>query len=165
MHFFPPNMDHEFLPVRRLNCLDTKGPFFVINHMALMKQLPLPKKGMPKEEVLSLLRSFKAGDSDWHQGRLFGLVYYAGQEVEALAKEAYAAYMFENALSPFDFPSLLKMETEVISMVGMLFGGDEETVGAMTSGGTESILMAVKAARDWARANRPGIKIPDWSPP
>ena len=78
-----------------------------------------------------------------------------------MAKEAYAAYMFENALSPFDFPSLLKMETEFISMVGMLFGGDEETVGAMTSGGTESILMAVKAARDWARANRPGVKIPE----
>lgn len=126
-----------------------------------MKQVPLPKKGMPKEEVLSLLRSFKAGDSDWHQGRLFGLVYYAGREVEELAKEAYAAYMFENALSPFDFPSLLKMETEFISMAGMLFGGDEETVGAMTSGGTESILMAVKAARDWARENRPGVKIPE----
>ena len=126
-----------------------------------MKQIPLPKKGMPKEEVLSLLRSFKAGDSDWHKGRLFGLVYYAEQEVEELAKEAYAAYMFENALSPFDFPSLLKMETEFISMAGMLFGGDEETVGAMTSGGTESILMAVKAARDWARANRSGVKIPE----
>lgn len=46
-------------------------------------------------------------------------------------------------------------------MVGMLLGGDEETVGAMTSGGTESILMAVKAARDWARANRPGVKVPE----
>lgn len=129
--------------------------------MALMKQIPLPKKGMPQEEVLSLIRSFKAGDSDWHRGRLFGLVYYAGQEVEELAKEAYAAYMFENALSPFDFPSLLKMETEFISMVGMLLGGNEETAGAMTSGGTESILMAVKAARDWARTNRPGVKIPE----
>jgi len=108
--------------------------------MAPMKAIPLPKKGMPKKDVLSLLRSLKAGDSDWHQGRLFGLVYFAGQEVEALAKEAYAAYLFENALSPFDFPSLLKMETEFISMVGTLLGGDEETVGAMTSGGTESIL-------------------------
>lgn len=129
--------------------------------MAPMKQIPLPQRGMPKEAVLSLLRSFKADDSDWHQGRLFGLVYYAGEEVEELAREAYAAYLFENALSPFDFPSLLKMETEFISMAGSLFGGDEETVGAMTSGGTESILMAVKAARDWARANRPGIGTPE----
>jgi sphinganine-1-phosphate aldolase len=129
--------------------------------MAPIKAIPLPKKGMPKEEVLSLLRSFKSGDSDWHQGRLFGLIYYAGQEVEELAKAAYAAYQFENALSPFDFPSLLKMETEFISMVGTLLGGDDQTVGAITSGGTESILMAVKAARDWARTNRPGIKHPE----
>ncbi|MBM4314057.1 MAG: aspartate aminotransferase family protein [Deltaproteobacteria bacterium] len=129
--------------------------------MAPTKAIPLPKKGMTKEEVLSLLRSLKAGDADWHQGRLFGLIYYAGPEVEELAKAAYAAYQFENALSPFDFPSLLKMETEFISMAGTLLGGDEATVGAMTSGGTESILMAVKAARDWARTNRPGIIHPE----
>lgn len=43
-------------PIRRLNCLDTKASLFVINDMAPMKQIPLPKKGMPKEEVLSPLR-------------------------------------------------------------------------------------------------------------
>ncbi len=116
---------------------------------------------MAKEEVLSLLHSLKSGDSDWHEGRMFGLIYYAGRDVEEMAKEAYGTYMFENALSPFDFPSLLKMETEFISMVSTLFSGDEETVGSMTSGGTESILIAVKAARDWARANRPGIQTPE----
>jgi sphinganine-1-phosphate aldolase len=126
-----------------------------------MKPIPFPQQGMPKEDVLSLLRSFKSGDSDWHEGRLFGLIYYAGQEVEEMAREAYASCMFENALSPLDFPSLLKMETEFVSMIGTLFGGDEETAGSMTSGGTESILMAVKAARDWAKANRPGVKCPE----
>ena len=55
------------------------------------KQLSLPKKGKSKEEVLSLLRSFKAGDSDWHDGHLFGLVYYAGKEVEDMAREAYSS--------------------------------------------------------------------------
>jgi sphinganine-1-phosphate aldolase len=125
------------------------------------KQLSLPKKGKSKDEVLLLLRSFKSEDSDWHDGRLFGLVYYAGEDVEELAREAYGSYMFENALSPFDFPSLLKMETEFISMVGNLFGGDEAAVGSMTSGGTESILMAVKAARTWAREHRPEIKAPE----
>jgi sphinganine-1-phosphate aldolase len=126
-----------------------------------MKQLTLPEKGKSKEEVLSLLKSFKSGDSDWHDGRLFGLIYYAGQDLEDMAREAYAAYMFENALSPFDFPSLLKMETEFISMVSSLFHGDEATVGSMTSGGTESILMAVKAARDWAKPHLPEIKAPE----
>src|SRR5512135_1362633 len=100
-----------------------------------MRRLFLPKKGMPKEDVLSLLRSFKAGDSDWHDGRMFGLIYYAGREVEEMAGDAYSAYLFENALSPFDFPSLVKMETEFISMAAGLFGGDEETAGSMTSGG------------------------------
>jgi glutamate/tyrosine decarboxylase-like PLP-dependent enzyme len=73
--------------------------------------------------------------------------------------------MFENALSPFDFPSLLKMETEFISMVSNLFHGDEAAVGSMTSGGTESILMAVKAARDWARVHRPEVKVPEMVAP
>jgi sphinganine-1-phosphate aldolase len=126
-----------------------------------MKRLSLPKKGMPKEDVLSMLRSFKSGDSDWHEGRLFGLVYYAGEDVEEMAREAYSEYMFENALSPFDFPSLLKMETEFISRVSNLFHGGDAAVGSMTSGGTESILMAVKAARDWARLYRPEIKAPE----
>ncbi len=126
-----------------------------------MKRLSLPEKGLPKEKVLSLLRSFKAGDSDWHDGRMFGLIYYAGREVEEMAGDAYSAYLFENALSPFDFPSLVKMETEFISMAAGLFGGDEETAGSMTSGGTESILMAVKAARDWARVHRPEVQSPE----
>ncbi len=126
-----------------------------------MKQLSIPEKGMSKEEVLSLLHSFKSGDSDWHQGHLFGLIYYAGQDVEEMVREAHSAYLFENGLSPFDFPSLLRMETEFISMAGTLFGGDPGTVGSMTSGGTESILMAVKAARDWAKANRPEIVVPE----
>jgi sphinganine-1-phosphate aldolase len=126
-----------------------------------MKQMRIPPKGMPKDEVLAALRSFKTGDADWHEGRMFGLIYNAGREVEQMAQEAYATYMFENALSPFSFPSLLKMETEFISMVSTLFGGDDEIVGSMTSGGTESILMAVKAAREWAKVKRPEVQAPE----
>ena len=100
-------------------------------------------------------------DANYRDARMFGLIYNAGEEVEDMAREAYAAYMFENALSPFAFPSLLKMETEFISMASSLFGGDEETAGSMTSGGTESILMAVKAAREWARKMRPEIQNPE----
>lgn len=130
-----------------------------------MKPIPFPPKGLPKEHVLSLIRAFKKEDSNWRQGRLFGLVYYAGQDVEEMSREAYDSCMFENALSPFDFPSLLKMETEFISMVASLLNGDQNTAGSMTSGGTESILMAVKAARDWAAENRPSIKKPEMVAP
>lgn len=126
-----------------------------------MKRLKIPKKGLGKEEILARLKSFKSNDAEWHEGRMFGLIYYAGEDVEEVVREAYATYMFENALSPFAFPSLLKMETEFISMISDLWGGDEDTVGSMTSGGTESIFMAVKAAREWAKVTYPHIKTPE----
>jgi len=72
--------------------------------------------------------------------------------VTELLKEAYTMFFSENGLNPTAFPSLKKFEAEVVAMTASLLGGDEETVGNMTSGGTESILMAVKTARQWARA-------------
>jgi glutamate/tyrosine decarboxylase-like PLP-dependent enzyme len=126
-----------------------------------MGQISLPKKGLPKEEVLKSLKSFKSDDVKWHEGQLFGLIYEAGPEVEALVKEASALFLIENGLSPMAFPSLVKMETEVVSNVISLSGGDDETVGSFTSGGTESIFMAIKAARDWARHTYPQITAPE----
>ncbi len=130
-----------------------------------MKQISLPKKGAPKETVLSKLRALKTDDADWHKGQMFGLIYEAGQEVEELVKEAATTFMIENALSPMAFPSLLKMETEVVSMVLSMMEGDDETVGSVTSGGTESIIMAIKSARDWARVEHPEIKNPEMIAP
>jgi len=121
----------------------------------------MPPEGMSKEAVLAALESLRTQDADWRQGRMFGLIYNAGDDVEDMARSAYSAFLFQNALSPFAFPSLLRMETEFVSMLTTLCGGDDETVGAMTSGGTESIFMALKAARDWARAHRPEVSAPE----
>lgn len=126
-----------------------------------MSQVEFPQKGIPREEIFNTLQSIRAGDADWKHGRMFSLVYNAGEEVERLAAEAYALFINENALSPFAFPSLLKMETEVVSMIASLLGGNSETVGFMTSGGSESIMLAVKSARDFARAQRPQITQPE----
>jgi len=126
-----------------------------------MAQVELPKKGIPGETLRSALQALKSDDSDWKNGRVFSLIYNAGEDVRQFADEAYAAFINENGLSPFAFPSLVKMETEVVSMVASLLGGDSDTVGSMTSGGTESIIMAVKAARDYARAHRPSIREPE----
>ena len=126
-----------------------------------MGQISLPKKGMTREDVFNSLTSFKSDDVKWHEGQLFGLVYEAGPEVEELVKEASALFLIENGLSPMAFPSLVKMETDVVSIVISLSGGDDETVGSFTSGGTESIFMALKAARDWARLTYPRIKEPE----
>ncbi len=70
-------------------------------------------------------------------------------------------FLTENALDPTVFPSLLRLETDVVRMVADLLGGDGDVVGHMTTGGTESNMLAVKTARDWARATRPEIADPE----
>jgi glutamate/tyrosine decarboxylase-like PLP-dependent enzyme len=70
-------------------------------------------------------------------------------------------YLTENALDPTTFPSTLRLENEVVGMVANLLRGDENVVGNFTSGGTESLILAVKTARDYARATRPHIKEPE----
>ena len=67
-----------------------------------------------------------------------------------VAKEAYALYQSENALGPAAFPSLKRMETEVVAMAIDLLNGPVEGTGNITSGGTESIILAVKTCRDEA---------------
>lgn len=126
-----------------------------------MTQLQLPQNGRSSQDVISSLKDMKTGDADWHQGRMFGLIYEAGPEVEDLVKKAAELYMIENALSPMAFPSLLTMETETVSMVLSLLHGDNDAAGSLTSGGTESIFMAIKAARDWARSVKPEITEPE----
>ena len=126
-----------------------------------MKKLNLPQKGETGKEVLSELESMKSGDTDWQSGRMFSLIYNAGEEIREITRKAFNIYFTENGLSPFAFPSLKKLETEVIAMTAALLGGDAETVGSFTCGGTESIFMAVKTARDWARAERPEAKAPE----
>lgn len=126
-----------------------------------METMTLPARGVPRQEVLARLTAMKAGDSDWKAGRVFSLVYNAGLDVMEMAQEAYCAYIAENGLSPFAFPSLLRMETEVVAMTASLLGGNAETTGSMTSGGSESIFMAMKAARDWARDHKPTITAPE----
>jgi glutamate/tyrosine decarboxylase-like PLP-dependent enzyme len=66
----------------------------------------------------------------------------------------------ENALDPTVFPSLLHLENEVVGMARAHLRGDEHVVGNVTTGGTESIMMAVKAARDRARELRPDLTSP-----
>ncbi len=97
-----------------------------------------------------------AGDARWREGRTAVYVFNAGEDVARVQREAYALYMSENGLGPLAFPSLARMEDEVVGMGLGLLHGEEESVGNITSGGTDSITMAVKAARDFARAERPG---------
>lgn len=123
--------------------------------------LSIPPRGLEEPEVLEALDDFRREDADYEHGRTFSLVYYAGEAHQRLLEKAYAKYAATNALNPMAFTSLRRMEAEVVRMTaGMLHGG-REVVGTMTSGGTESILLAVKSARDRARAERPKILKPN----
>jgi len=116
--------------------------------------MELPKQGIPKHELLAEMKARKEQDADWRAGRTWSLIYPAGEEVEALLDQANHLYLHENALNPFRFPSLRQMEVDVVSMTAGLLHAPEGAGGCMTSGGTESILMAVKAARNRARVER-----------
>lgn len=120
--------------------------------------MPFPEKGIPRDELLARMRERKRADADWRGGRTFSLVYPAGEDVDAVLHDAAELYLFENALNPFRFPSLRQMEDEVIALAADLLHGGPEAGGAMTSGGTESILMAVKTARERGRAERGVVK-------
>ncbi|MFP4601156.1 MAG: pyridoxal phosphate-dependent decarboxylase family protein [Persicimonas sp.] len=110
----------------------------------------IPAEGIAKDELLDTMRGFREGDADWKAGRTWSLVYYAGEEHYDLLKSAYELFFSENGLNPMAFKSLKRMEAEVVRMTATMLNGDEDVVGTMTSGGTESILMAVKAARERA---------------
>ena len=121
----------------------------------------LSQKGISKKELLDVMQAARVNDANWKEGRTFSLVYYAGEELSNVAKEAYNLFFHENALNPMAFQSLRKFETEVVSMTSDLLHGNELVVGSLTSGGSESILMAVKAYRDFARKMKPHIKEPE----
>src|SRR5690606_23374149 len=102
-------------------------------------------------------------------GRTFSLVYNAADpELERLHEAVAHEYLHENYLNPFAFPSLLRMEREVVAMGADLLHGNPRA-GKLTSGGTESLFLAVQVARDHARAERgiaePTIVLPETAHP
>lgn len=114
----------------------------------------LPDRGLGPEEVVARMDVLKDGDADWRGGRTWSLVYPAGGDVDDVLRAAHDRYLFENALNPARFPSLRRMERDVVDMTAGLLHAPDGFSGSMTSGGTESILLAVKTARDRARAER-----------
>lgn len=115
--------------------------------------MQMPTEGRPWDEVRAEMLSRGAGDVVWREGKTAVYVFNAGEDVHALQHEAYGLFMAENGLGPLAFPSLAQMEKDVISMALGLLHGPEGSAGAITSGGTDSITMAIKTARDYARAN------------
>jgi sphinganine-1-phosphate aldolase len=133
----------------------------------------IPEKGLPKSELLALLERSSAVETKWREGKISGTVYHSGAELAEVISSAFKAFASSNPIHPDVFPTCRKMEAgrspsihltlrrctphphafhppaEVVAMCCSLFGGDADSAGTMTSGGTESIIMAVKTHRDY----------------
>ena len=121
----------------------------------------IPTQGRDHEQLLLEMTGFGTQDADYRGGHTWSMVYYAGDDHSEFLKSAHNLYFSENGLNPMAFRSLKRMESEVVQMTAGMLNGPPTTVGAMTSGGTESILMAVKTWRDRARAKWPWIRRPN----
>jgi len=100
------------------------------------------------DNVLAALRALQAHDLPAHGGRTLAYVYDSGlADADAVGLEALAMFAASNGLDPTAFPSLLRMENDLVALAGGLLDAPDGFAGSITSGGTESILLAVLAAR------------------
>ncbi|WP_135468258.1 pyridoxal phosphate-dependent decarboxylase family protein [Crenalkalicoccus roseus] len=114
----------------------------------------IPAQGRPWEALKQELEAAKAGDYAWRRGRLAVYVYYLDEALSRVQQEAYAAYWTENNLGQRAFPSLKRLEEEVVGMGLSLMAAPEGAGGTFTSGGSESIFLSLLAARERAREER-----------
>ena len=120
----------------------------------------MPDIGQSGPDVVRQLDGIKEHDPNYKEGRVWSLVYYLDEDHSTFLKEAYHKFACENGLNPTAFKSLKRFETEVISATADILNGTKDVCGVVTSGGTESCLMAVKTYRDMARDKR-RVKYPE----
>lgn len=114
----------------------------------------MPDTGRPADEILRELHEYVAGDPDYRHGRAWSLVYYLDEAHDDFLASAWRICSSANGLNPGAFRSLKRLETDVIAATARLLHGDDQVCGVLTSGGTESCLLAVKTYRDLARDAR-----------
>ncbi len=120
----------------------------------------LPSEGLPREEILAEMEELNRREEDrWREGYVSGAVYHGDEAHIDFLNRVYALHSQVNPLHTDLWPSATKYEAEIVSMTARMLGGDEDTCGVVSSGGTESILLAMKAYRDQAHHER-GIRHP-----
>jgi sphinganine-1-phosphate aldolase len=120
-----------------------------------------PQRGSSREKIVNTLTKRKVNDAACNNGKTFGYLYQPDEEASRLLKEVYDLFFFYNALNFTLCPSLIAFENETVAMIRDLLNGTTAVCGNITSGGTESILMAAKAARDSARIAHPENTSPE----
>lgn len=124
----------------------------------------LPRTGRPREDILAEIAAVHEAESPiWREGYASGAVYHGGAEHIEFLNRVYALHSQSNPLHPDLWPSAAKFEAEIVAMTARMLGADAAggtVCGTVTSGGTESLLLAMKTYRDWARATK-GITAPE----
>lgn len=118
-----------------------------------------PEVGHARDVVLGALADRRTRDLE-SDGRAFAFVYDPGEDAKAVAREAFTACMGINGLDPTVYPSSREIENAVVSAWLETLHAPEGAAGTATAGGTESVMLAVKTARDYARKTRPEITAP-----
>lgn len=119
------------------------------------------ERGRSAAEVQAEFTDIRTSDAAWKDRRNLRASYFAGDDVVEIATGAFTACLGKNALyGALAYPSLRRFEAEVVDILLQLFRAPAGAVGSITTGGTESLFMAVKTARDWARAERPSVTTP-----
>ncbi|MCK4745977.1 MAG: aspartate aminotransferase family protein, partial [Bacteroidales bacterium] len=116
----------------------------------MRKKEVFPEKGWTGAELVEKLPVCKSDDARWDQGKIFGFVYHPGNYYAKLSEEYLHAFMYDSTLNPSTFPSLRNFEKDIVSMAVELMHGNRNVAGNVTTGGTESIFLALKVARDLA---------------
>ncbi len=119
-----------------------------------------PATGRSHEAVFEELAQFKSTDVDWRSGRTNFYVQFGGDDVLRVAKDAAALFFSENAHGLAAFPSVQRLQADVLGWLLDLVQAGPLADGCLTASGSESILFSLKAARDWAKARRPDLVTP-----
>ena len=117
--------------------------------------MEFPVQGRERAAVLEDLQMMRTDDAGWGEGRVPLFVFKGSDEASAIAQDAFNLFFTENALGKNRaFPSLKRMEDEIVAMALDLFNAPDGATGFVSTGGSESIIMAVQTARDYARSQR-----------
>lgn len=118
----------------------------------------IPEEGRDRQDIIEEMKSFYAKEEPkWKEGFISGTVYHGDQEHIEFQNQVYAINSQSNPMHFDTWPSVVKFESEIVSMTAKMMSADktdDEIVGAVSSGGTESILLAMKTYRDWGRAKK-----------
>ena len=125
----------------------------------------LPETGVGRQALERMLEEARQADrdmihADWN-ARVFLYVFHASDEVREIAEAAYMQFLKTDVLGSSAYPSVTRFARELVGFTAHLLGGNDDTAGHVTTGGTESIILALKAARGWAREHRPTLECPE----